>query len=62
MSASAGTVVGSELDFNTTYLRTILGFIGVRHVEVIAADQLQTQGQEAIDRALRAIDDAVSRR
>lgn len=56
VTASAGTPVGSELDFNTTYLRTILGFIGVPQVEVIAADQLQALGQGSVDRALSAIE------
>ena len=56
VTASANTVIGSAFDFNTTYLRTILEFIGVRRVEVIAAALLQSQGQAAIDRAHEAID------
>ena len=45
VTASAGTAVGSEVDFNTTYLRTILGFIGVPEVRVIAAEKLQLHGE-----------------
>lgn len=38
--ASGGTPVGSEADFASAYLRHVLGFIGIKDVEVIAADQL----------------------
>lgn len=60
VTASAGTAVGSDQDFNTTYLRSILGFIGVGHIEVIAADQLQLHGQASIDRALGLIEAATA--
>ena len=58
VTASAGTVVGSEVDVNTTYLRTILGFVGVPEVRVIAAEKLQLHGEAAVARAFEAIDDA----
>ena len=60
VTASAGTAVGSELDFNTTYLRTILGFIGVPEVQVIAAEKLQLHGESAVARAFEAIDATVA--
>lgn len=60
VTASGGTPIGSEVDFNTTYLRAILGFIGVRHIEVIAAEMLQAQGEVAVTRALAAIDLALT--
>jgi FMN-dependent NADH-azoreductase len=60
VTASAGTAVGSEFDFNTTYLRTILGFIGVPEVQVIAAEKLQFHGESAVARAFEAIDAAVA--
>ena len=60
VTASASTSVGSEVDFNTPYLRSILQFMGVSHVEVIAADQLRSDPQAAIDRASAAIDLALS--
>ena len=56
VTASGSTPVGSAYDFNTTYLRAVLGFIGVRQVEVIAADMLQIDGEAAIARAHAAID------
>ena len=61
VTASAGTAMGSECDFNTTYLRTILGFIGVPEVRVIAAEMLQQlDGEAAVARAFEAIDAAVA--
>jgi FMN-dependent NADH-azoreductase len=56
ITASGTTPAGSETDFNTTYLRTVLGFIGIHHVEVIAADQLRVDAPAAIARALAKID------
>lgn len=38
--ASGGTKVGSDIDFAGTYLKHILGFIGISDVTIIAADQL----------------------
>ncbi len=38
--ASGGTEVGSDYDFATTYVRHILGFIGITDVTVVAADRL----------------------
>ena len=38
--ASGGTAIGSEIDFAGRYLQHILGFIGIRDVRVIAADQM----------------------
>lgn len=38
--ASGGTKVGSEIDFAATYLKHVLGFVGIADVTIIAADQL----------------------
>lgn len=38
--ASGGTKVGSEIDFAVTYLKHVLGFVGIKDVTIIAADQL----------------------
>ena len=40
MVASGGTKVGSEIDFASTYLKHVLGFIGINDVTIIAADRL----------------------
>ena len=47
--ASGGTQVGSEIDFATPYLRHILGFMGIKDVQVVAADQLMASGPEKIE-------------
>lgn len=61
VTASAGTQVGSDLDFNTSYLRAILGFIGISDVRVIAADNLQVRGEAAVADALAQIEALSSR-
>lgn len=38
--ASGGTKVGSEIDFASTYLEHVLGFVGIKDVTIVAADQL----------------------
>lgn len=46
--ATGGTQVGSDIDFATGYLRHVLGFIGIHDVQVIAADRVMAQGDQAI--------------
>lgn len=53
--ASGGTPVGSEIDFATSYLRHVLGFLGITDVTFVAADQLAIDP----DAALKAANDAV---
>lgn len=38
--ASGGTKLGSEIDFAGSYLKHVLGFIGISDVTFVAADQL----------------------
>lgn len=38
--ASGGTKIGSEIDFAATYLKHVLGFVGISDVTIVAADQL----------------------
>jgi FMN-dependent NADH-azoreductase len=49
--ASGGVPVDSAVDFATPYLRQALGFVGIRDVEIIAADQLNSRAEESIDAA-----------
>ena len=49
--ASGGVPVDSPADFATPYLRQVLNFVGITDVEVIAADQLNQRGDDAIDAA-----------
>lgn len=37
---SGGTAVGSSIDYASTYLRHVLGFIGITDVQIVRADQL----------------------
>ena len=53
---SGGTVVGSEIDFATGYLKHIMGFIGIHDVTVFAADQLMRHGEQRITAVEQEID------
>lgn len=60
VTASGGTAVGSEADFNTGYLRAVLAFLGVSDIRVVAAEQLQMSGEAAIARAYADIETLVT--
>ncbi|WP_299292816.1 NAD(P)H-dependent oxidoreductase [uncultured Tateyamaria sp.] len=49
--ATGGTPVGSDIDFASGYLKHVLGFVGIHNVDVIAADRVMAQGEEAIANA-----------
>ncbi len=49
--SSGGVPVDSPVDFATPYLRQALGFVGIKDVEVIAADQLNSKADDSIDAA-----------
>ena len=49
--ATGGVPVGSPVDFATPYLRHALSFIGITDVEIIAADKLNSEAAEAMDKA-----------
>jgi len=49
--ASDGVSVDSEYDLATPYIRQALRFVGINDIEVIAADQQATRGDEALDAA-----------
>ena len=49
--ASGGVGVDSVMDFATPYMRQALRFVGMTDVEVIAADQQQLRGDEAMSAA-----------
>ena len=57
--ATGGVPVDAPVDFATPYLRHALSFIGIKDVEVIAADRLNFRGDEAIDVARARIADVV---
>ena len=49
--ATGGVPVGSPLDFATPYLRHALAFLGIKDVNVIAADRVNSNRDESMDRA-----------
>jgi len=57
VTASGGTPIGGPYDFNTTYLTTILGVIGIFDVRVVGAHSTKFRGQEAVDEAHRTMDE-----
>ena len=54
--SSAGTPLGSEIDFASGYLRHILGFLGITDVEFVAADRLAMDREAGLARAQEALD------
>lgn len=54
--SSAGTPLGSDIDFASGYLRHILGFIGITDVEFIAADRLAVDREAGLSRANEALE------
>ena len=58
--ASGGTAIGSEIDFAGRYLQHILGFIGIRDVRVIAADQMMVDEAAAWRQARAQMQAALS--
>jgi len=57
--ATGGVPVGSPVDFATPYLKHALAFIGITDVEIVAADRLNSQADEAMDAARARIADLV---
>jgi FMN-dependent NADH-azoreductase len=53
--ASGGTQAGTGIDYASTYMRHILGFIGISDVTVVAADQLALDADASLARALDQI-------
>jgi len=53
--ASGGVPVDSPVDFATPYMRQALKFLGITDIEVIAAEQLNSRGDAAIDAARQRI-------
>ena len=53
---SAGTPMGSEIDFASGYLRHILGFLGITDVDFVAADRLAFDHDAGMARARDAVE------
>ncbi len=54
--ASGGTAEGSEIDFASTYMRHILGFIGITDVTTVAADQMALDAEASLAKATKQIE------
>lgn len=54
--SSGGTPLGSEADFNSGYLRHILGFVGITDVTFVPADRLAVDRDASFARAQEALD------
>ncbi len=54
--ASGGTQIGSEYDHASGYVRHILGFLGIRDVVFVAADQMAVDADAALSKAHKAIE------
>jgi len=54
--ASGGTGAGSQIDFASTYMRHILGFIGLDDVTLVAADQLALDSVASLEKAAGQIE------
>ncbi len=53
--ASGGTAMGSEIDFATGYIRHVLGFIGIKDVVFVAADQMAIDAETTLSAAHNAV-------
>jgi FMN-dependent NADH-azoreductase len=54
--STGGTPVGSEVDFVSTYLTTLLGFLGITDVTFIAADLTSVSRDASIEKATKEIE------
>lgn len=54
--ASGGTGVGSEIDHATTYMKFILGFVGITDVSIVAADLLAIDAEGSVKNAYEAVE------
>ena len=61
LTATGGTEVGSAIDFATPWLKFVLGFLGIRDVEVIAADRGMLRGDAARQHAAMLVDEVLER-
>ncbi len=53
--ASGGVPVGSPMDYATTYMKQVLGFVGITEVEIVAADGLAQDPEATLKAANEAI-------
>ena len=54
--ASGGTEAGSNIDFASTYLKHVLGFIGITDVVFVNADQMMIDADASLSTAVGQIE------
>ncbi len=54
--ASGGTAAGSSIDYATTYMKHVLGFIGITDVEFVNADQMMIDAEASLAAAEKKIE------
>ena len=60
--ASGGVAIDSAVDFATPYMRQALRFVGITDIDVIAADQQNKRGDDAMSSARAKIAEVVHTR
>ncbi len=58
--ASGGTEIGGDQDYASNYAKHFLGFIGIKDVEFIAANQLMFDAEGALAKAKAKVDELVA--
>ncbi|WP_394805403.1 FMN-dependent NADH-azoreductase [Kordiimonas aestuarii] len=58
--ASGGTPVGAAYDYATTYMRHVLGFVGITDVTIVAADKTAVDAEASLKAAEEQLEGAVT--
>lgn len=59
--ATGGTEIGSPIDFLVPYMKQVASFIGVKHVEVIAADKMNVDADASLAQAREDLETLVDK-
>lgn len=60
MLASGGTPIGGAIDFASSYLRHVMGFIGIKDVTILGAERLNAKREVSLAQAKQDIENAVA--
>lgn len=59
--ATGGAPVGSAVDFVVPYMKQVAGFIGIKNVEVIAADRMNVDAEASLAKAREEVAALISK-
>lgn len=59
--ATGGAPVGSAVDFVVPYMKQVASFIGIKHVEVIAADRMNVDADASLKKAREELSEIVQK-